>query len=192
MQKIISAISLLFAVSLLFCSCGSAGDNTCETKDPSINRTVYGSADREYAHEFIYEITGTDGEIQSFVIKTDEQTVCDALTKLGEKIDYAINVDVPDENIIKRMGGRRACLKCGATYHIEHVPPKKEGICDNCGEALVLRDDDKPETVQKRLSVYHEQTQPLIDYYEKEGVLKNVDGTKEMNAVFDDICGILG
>lgn len=116
----------------------------------------------------------------------------DALTKLGEKIDYAINVDVPDENIIKRMGGRRACLKCGATYHIEHVPPKKEGICDNCGEALVLRDDDKPETVQKRLSVYHEQTQPLIDYYEKEGVLKNVDGTKEMNAVFDDICGILG
>lgn len=116
----------------------------------------------------------------------------DALTKLGEKIDYAINVDVPDENIIKRMGGRRACLKCGATYHIEHVPPKKEGICDNCGEALVLRDDDKPETVQKRLSVYHEQTQPLIDYYEKEGVLKNVDGTKEMNAVFNDICGILG
>ncbi len=116
----------------------------------------------------------------------------DALTKLGEKIDYAINVDVPDENIIKRMGGRRACLKCGATYHIEHVPPKKEGICDNCGEALVLRDDDKPETVQKRLSVYHEQTQPLIDYYEKEGVLKNVDGTKEMNAVFSDICGILG
>ena len=116
----------------------------------------------------------------------------DALNKLGEKIDYAINVDVPDENIIKRMGGRRACLKCGATYHIEHVPPKKEGICDNCGEALVLRDDDKPETVQKRLSVYHEQTQPLIDYYEKEGVLKNVDGTKEMNAVFNDICGILG
>ncbi len=116
----------------------------------------------------------------------------DALTKLGEKVDYAINVDVPDENIIKRMGGRRACLKCGATYHIEHVPPKKEGICDNCGEKLVLRDDDQPETVKKRLDVYHEQTQPLIDYYEKEGVLKNVDGTKDMNAVFDDICGILG
>ena len=116
----------------------------------------------------------------------------DALTKLGEKVDYAINVDVPDENIIKRMGGRRACLKCGATYHIEHVPPKKEGICDNCGEKLVLRDDDQPETVKKRLDVYHEQTQPLIDYYEKEGVLKNVDGTKDMNAVFNDICGILG
>ncbi|MCR4787621.1 MAG: adenylate kinase [Lachnospiraceae bacterium] len=116
----------------------------------------------------------------------------DALSKLGDRIDHAINVDVPDENIIKRMGGRRACLKCGATYHIEHVPPKKEGICDNCGEALVLRDDDKPETVQKRLSVYHEQTQPLIDYYGKEGILKNVDGTQDMNRVFEDICGILG
>ncbi|MCR4789025.1 MAG: adenylate kinase [Lachnospiraceae bacterium] len=116
----------------------------------------------------------------------------DALSKLGDRIDHAINVDVPDENIIKRMGGRRACVKCGATYHIEHVPPKKEGICDNCGEALVLRDDDKPETVQKRLSVYHEQTQPLIDYYGKEGILKNVDGTQDMNKVFEDICGILG
>ena len=115
-----------------------------------------------------------------------------ALSELGEKVDYAINVDVPDENIVKRMGGRRACTKCGATYHIEHVPPKKEGICDNCGEALVLRDDDKPETVKKRLSVYHEQTQPLIEYYEKEGVLKNVDGTQDMNKVFADITAILG
>ena len=116
----------------------------------------------------------------------------DALTKLGDHIDHAINVDVPDENIIKRMSGRRACLKCGATYHIEHVPPKKEGICDNCGEALVLREDDKPETVKKRLDVYHEQTQPLIDYYNKEGILKNVDGTQDMNKVFEDITKILG
>ncbi|MCR4989709.1 MAG: adenylate kinase [Lachnospiraceae bacterium] len=116
----------------------------------------------------------------------------DALNKLGDHIDHAINVDVPDENIIKRMSGRRACVKCGATYHIEHVPPKKEGICDNCGEALVLRDDDKPETVKKRLDVYHEQTQPLIDYYNKEGILKNVDGTQEMNKVFEDITKILG
>ena len=84
------------------------------------------------------------------------------LTKLGDHIDYAINVDVPDENIVKRMSGRRACLTCGATYHIEHVPPKKEGICDVCGSELVLRDDDKPETVKNRLNVYHEQTQPLI------------------------------
>lgn len=116
----------------------------------------------------------------------------DALKKLNDSIDYAINVDVPDENIVKRMGGRRACLKCGATYHIEHVPPKKEGICDNCGEALVLRDDDKPETVQKRLNVYHEQTQPLIDFYAERNVLKTVDGTQDMNDVFGSIVSILG
>ena len=113
------------------------------------------------------------------------------LTKLGDKVDFAINVDVPDENIVRRMSGRRACLKCGATYHIEHIPPKKEGICDKCGSELVQRDDDKPETVQNRLSVYHEQTQPLIDYYDKKNILKSVDGTKDMQEVFSDIVNIL-
>ena len=114
------------------------------------------------------------------------------LTKLGDHIDYAINVDVPDENIVKRMSGRRACLTCGATYHIEHVPPKKEGICDVCGSELVLRDDDKPETVKNRLNVYHEQTQPLIDFYTEKGVLKTVDRTVPMEEVFAAITAILG
>ena len=114
------------------------------------------------------------------------------LTKLGDHIDYAINVDVPDENIVKRMSGRRACLTCGATYHIEHVPPKKEGICDVCGSELVLRDYDKPETVKNRLNVYHEQTQPLIDFYTEKGVLKTVDGTVPMEEVFAAITAILG
>lgn len=114
------------------------------------------------------------------------------LTKLGDHIDYAINVDVPDENIVKRMSGRRACLTCGATYHIEHVPPKKEGICDVCRSELVLRDDDKPETVKNRLNVYHEQTQPLIDFYTEKGVLKTVDGTVPMEEVFAAITAILG
>ena len=114
------------------------------------------------------------------------------LTKLGDHIDYAINVDVPDENIVKRMSGRRACLTCGATYYIEHVPPKKEGICDVCGSELVLRDDDKPETVKNRLNVYHEQTQPLIDFYTEKGVLKTVDGTVPMEEVFAAITAILG
>ena len=115
-----------------------------------------------------------------------------ALAELGESIDYAIDVDVPDENIVKRMSGRRACVSCGATYHVVHVPPKKEGICDRCGSELILRDDDKPETVKNRLDVYHKQTQPLIDFYTKKGVLKTVDGTVDMQDVFKAIVAILG
>ena len=115
-----------------------------------------------------------------------------ALAELNESIDYAINVDVPDENIVRRMSGRRACLGCGATYHIEHIPPKKEGICDTCGQELVLRDDDKAETVLNRLNVYHKQTQPLIDFYTNKGVLKTVDGTVDMKDVFAAIVAILG
>lgn len=115
-----------------------------------------------------------------------------ALKANGEKIDFAINVEVPDENIINRMSGRRACVGCGATYHIKYNPTKVEGVCDACGEKLILRDDDKPETVKNRLSVYHEQTQPLIDYYNKAGVLAEVDGTKDMEDVFKDIVNILG
>ncbi len=114
------------------------------------------------------------------------------LNKQGTDVDYAINVDVPDENIIKRMSGRRACVTCGATYHIEHVPPKTEGICDKCGAELILRDDDKEETVKNRLNVYHEQTQPLIDFYAAKNVLKNVDGTVDMMDVFKAITDILG
>ena len=115
-----------------------------------------------------------------------------ALTKIGQAMDFAIDVDVPDENIINRMSGRRACLNCGATYHIVSIPPKKEGICDSCGNELVLRDDDKPETVKKRLDVYHDQTLPLIEYYQGKGILKSVDGTQPMEKVFEDIVSILG
>ena len=115
-----------------------------------------------------------------------------ALVKIGQKMDFAVDVDVPDENIVNRMSGRRACLNCGATYHIVSIPTKVEGICDHCGNPVVLRDDDKPETVQKRLKVYHEQTQPLIDYYKKQNILKSVDGTQPMEKVFADIVAILG
>ena len=115
-----------------------------------------------------------------------------ALAALGESVDYAVNVEVPDENIVNRMGGRRACVGCGATYHLVYAPTKKEGICDTCGAELILRDDDRPETVQKRLGVYHEQTQPLIGYYSIKGILKDVDGTMDMGAVFQAITEILG
>ena len=115
-----------------------------------------------------------------------------ALAAIGEKMDYAIDVNVPDENIVHRMSGRRACVGCGATYHLEYAPTKTEGICDACGKELILRDDDKPETVKKRLGVYHEQTQPLIDYYMAKGILKTVDGTVDLEDVFKAIVDILG
>jgi len=120
------------------------------------------------------------------------KSLTEALSKLNEKIDYAINIDVPDESIITRMSGRRACLSCGSTYHIKYSAPKKENICDNCGSELVIRDDDKPETVKKRLDVYHKQTKPLIDYYGNEKILASVDGTKDMEEVFLDIIAVLG
>lgn len=115
-----------------------------------------------------------------------------ALTTMGQAIDYAINVEVPDENIVNRMSGRRACVACGATYHIVYAPTKEENICDHCQGALILREDDKPETVQKRLNVYHEQTQPLIDYYTAKENLVEVDGTQDINDVFEAIIQILG
>ncbi len=120
------------------------------------------------------------------------EALTEALKKLGEKVDFAINVEVPDENIVRRMSGRRACVNCGATYHIVYNKTKVENVCDICGNALILREDDKPETVERRLNVYHEQTQPLIEYYTNEGVLVEVDGTKDMKDVFSAIVDILG
>ena len=135
-----------------------------------------------------------DGYILDGFPRTIPQAECldAALEKRGEKVDFAIDVEVPDENIVNRMSGRRACVGCGATYHIKYNPTKVDGVCDACGEKLELRDDDKPETVQKRLGVYHDQTQPLIDYYTKSGVLKEVDGTVDMEDVFQAIVEILG
>ncbi len=115
-----------------------------------------------------------------------------AAADLGTRIDYAVDIEVPDDAIVERMSGRRACLKCGATYHVLYNPPKEEGICDVCGSELVQRADDKPETVKTRLSVYHEQTQPLIDFYQGKGVLATVDGTLPMEEVFAAIRDRLG
>lgn len=120
------------------------------------------------------------------------EALTNALNAIGQNMDFAIDVDVPDENIINRMSGRRACVGCGATYHLVFNPTKVEGICDVCGENLILREDDKPETVKNRLNVYHEQTQPLIDYYKGQGILRTVDGTKAMDEVFADILKVLG
>ena len=115
-----------------------------------------------------------------------------ALEELGQAMDYAINVEVPDENIVNRMSGRRACVDCGATYHIVYAPTKVENVCDKCQGGLILREDDKPETVQKRLDIYHQQTQPLIDYYTNKKILVEVDGTIDINDVFAEIVKVLG
>jgi len=120
------------------------------------------------------------------------QALTKALADMSTQLDVAIDIEVPDQVIIDRMGGRRACVSCGSTYHIVNIPPQKEGFCDKCGAKLILRDDDKPETVKKRLDVYHDQTQPLIDYYNEMGVLKEVDGTTSMDEVFAQIAEILG
>ena len=104
----------------------------------------------------------------------------EALDKMGIVIDKVVDIEVPDEKIAARLGGRRVCLKCGATYHLEYKKPAKDGICDACGDELVQRKDDSPETVLDRLNVYHEQTEPLKDYYAKTGKLVIVEGQEEV------------
>lgn len=119
------------------------------------------------------------------------QALDTTLMKRGQKMDFAVDVDVPDEVIVTRMAGRRACVDCGSTYHLKYIPTKVEGICDNCGGDLILREDDKPETVLKRLGIYHEQTQPLIDYYTNNGLLKSFDGTQAIDTIFGQIVDVL-
>ena len=110
-----------------------------------------------------------------------------ALDEKKDGIDVCIDIEVPDETIANRMSGRRSCPKCGATYHVEFNRPAKEGVCDACGAELVQRADDKAETVLERLRTYHELTQPLIDYYSAQGILKSFDGTRRPDEVFEAI-----
>ena len=129
-----------------------------------------------------------------FILDGFPRTVpqAEALDEMGVEIDRVIEIDVPDEVIESRLGGRRVCESCGASYHVVNKAPAVDGICDKCGAELILRDDDKPETVTKRLSVYHEQTRPLISFYADKHVLYTVDGTQNMEQVFEAITKILG
>ena len=115
-----------------------------------------------------------------------------ALEDCGVEIDAAVSIDVPDEDIVKRMTGRRTCPACGASFHVTANPPKKEGICDACGAALTIRKDDAPETVLQRLSTYHEQTEPLIGFYRERGKLRSVDGTQGLKETTKAIEAVLG
>lgn len=110
----------------------------------------------------------------------------------GGKIDHVLDIAVGKEELMKRLIGRRVCRSCGATYHIVNMPPAKEGVCDKCGGELYQRSDDKEETVANRIDVYEAQTKPLVNYYEKAGVLAHIDGTIGLKNVFDDIVKVLG
>jgi adenylate kinase len=110
-----------------------------------------------------------------------------ALVKRDRKLTAVLLVDAPDEEVIKRISGRRVCVKNGHVYHVDYDPPKHEGVCDQDGSRLIQRDDDKPETIKKRLEVYHAQTKPLIDYYEQRSVLRRFDGTRTPSEVHDHI-----
>ena len=115
----------------------------------------------------------------------------EALDNMGIIIDKVVDIDVPDENIVNRMSGRRVCKACGSSYHIENKKPKVEGVCDSCGGELQIRKDDAPETVLDRLNVYHEQTEPLKDYYAKCGKLRSVEGTAPIKEITASILKVL-
>jgi len=116
----------------------------------------------------------------------------EAMEQQGVEIDWAVDLEVADETIIERMSGRRACVACGATYHVVNMPPKKDGVCDQCGEELTIRKDDAPETVKARLETYHAQTEPLIAFYKERGKLKTVENQPTIEATTAEICKALG
>jgi adenylate kinase len=116
----------------------------------------------------------------------------DLMSKSGRKLDKVLSFDVPDELIIQRIAGRRVCPKCGASYHVEFNPSKKEGICDACGDNLIIRKDDNADTVKNRLQNYHNQTAPLIDFYKNMGVFAQIDGSQELSKVTKDMFEMLG
>ncbi len=134
---------------------------------------------------------------KGFILDGFPRTVAQAnalkemLGKLGRKIDAVFNVDVDDQELIKRLARRRTCNKCGKNYHLDFDPPRKEGICDVCGEKIMQREDDKEDTVRTRLAVYKRQTAPLIEYYNQEGLLHTIDGKRSIEEVFAQIKDIL-
>ncbi len=113
------------------------------------------------------------------------------LAKLGRRVTAALLIDVSDEEVIRRLSGRRVCVKSGHNYHVEFDPPKHEGVCDQDGSRLVQRDDDKPEVIENRLNVYHEQTEPLVEHYDEQGLLRRIDGTRPATEVHDHIRAVI-
>jgi adenylate kinase len=113
------------------------------------------------------------------------------LSELGRRVTAVLLIDVPDEEVIRRLSGRRVCVKSGHNYHVEFDPPKHEGVCDQDGSRLIQRDDDKPDVIENRLNVYHEQTEPLVAYYDDQGLLRRIDGTRPATEVHDHIRAVI-
>jgi adenylate kinase len=145
------------------------------------------------AADRLSEDDAQDGFILDGFPRTIEQAKAleKQLAEMKRRVTAAILIDVPDEELIRRISGRRVCVKAGHNYHVEFDPPKHEGVCDQDGSRLVQRDDDKPEVVQKRLQVYHDQTEPLIDYYDDQGLMRRIDGTRSPDEVHDHIRAVI-
>jgi adenylate kinase len=130
--------------------------------------------------------------LDGFPRTIDQATALDKqLSELGRRITAALSIDVPDDEVVNRLSGRRVCVKGGHNYHIEFDRPKREGFCDQDGSRLIQRDDDKPEVIRNRLQVYHEQTEPLIEYYDEQGLLRRIDGTRSPAEVHDHIRAVI-
>jgi adenylate kinase len=145
------------------------------------------------AAERLQEQDAQDGFILDGFPRTIEQAKAldKQLSELGRRVTAALLIDVPDDEVVRRLSGRRMCVKAGHNYHVEYDPPKHEGVCDQDGSRLVQRDDDKPEVIRNRLRVYHEQTEPLIDYYDEQGLMRRIDGTRDAADVHDHIRAVI-
>ncbi|MBV9007176.1 MAG: adenylate kinase [Solirubrobacterales bacterium] len=143
--------------------------------------------------ERLQEDDAEDGFILDGFPRTIEQAhaLDRQLSELSRRVTAVLLIDVPDSDLVRRLSGRRVCVKAGHNYHIEFDPPKHEGVCDQDGSKLIQRDDDKPEVIRNRLRVYHDQTEPLVDYYDEQGVLRKIDGTRDPTDVHDHIRAVI-
>jgi adenylate kinase len=147
----------------------------------------------QMAAERLQDADAQDGFILDGFPRTIEQAKAleEQLSELGRRVTAALLIDVPDEDVIRRLSGRRVCVKSGHNYHIEFDPPKHEGVCDQDGSRLVQRDDDKADVIKNRLEVYHSKTKPLVAYYDEQGLMRRIDGTREAADVNDHIRAVI-
>jgi len=145
------------------------------------------------ARERLTEADAQDGFILDGFPRTIEQAnALDAqLAELKRRVTAAILIDVPGEEVVRRLSGRRVCVKAGHNYHVDFDPPKRDGVCDQDGSRLIQRDDDKPEVIRNRLEVYHQQTEPLVSYYDQQGLMRRIDGTRSPEEVHDHIRAVI-